>query len=577
MNKFSIILFFILSTAFLSLFNSCVRSEFTYHENRCPEPLPIYCKPDKWNGKPRDTSISNKLSYYYKISKVDSINTQDDEWQISSVENNYFLTKSINKINSIVYINKVNNFTFKPIYRIENIENKHIGSISGNKSLVTVAIANIPNLNKSVNNYSDGFGFSRLFEGKLNHTNLDNIEEIKLSSNDSIWFGNPFYYYRNNVIFFASDLANGYGGTDIWYIHKSNGKWSQPINCGSNINTECDEITPYISDDGKYLYFSSAGHQTVGGYDIFRSEIKNKLINNNSINPNEIFGEAENLAFPINTINDELFPYGNEEMAFYYSSNQNKNDFDIYVYHKVDKNIDITKQTDEIDINKPKIFEVPIIILFKGQVLDKQTQKPIDSASIDIIHLKNNTSLTKLKTDKSGSFEAELENLSEYRITAQKDEFYFDSKDIIADTNLKNKIIIFDLPIRGEIRFNFPLDEFKTPYPYTLDSNGIETNRKWQDEIDLVADNIKMTLKKIDKVLLVGHTDDLASDEYNLSLGEKRVNFIINELVKRGIPRQVLFGRSAGKRELLTKKNNEDIEQYRKRLRRVTIEKILKK
>jgi len=70
------------------------------------------------------------------------------------------------------------------------------------------------------------------------------------------------------TIYFASDKAGGYGGYDIWYSKFKNGKWSAPENMGDKVNTELNEVYPYMHINGQ-LFFSSRGHANYGGYDIF--------------------------------------------------------------------------------------------------------------------------------------------------------------------------------------------------------------------------------------------------------------------------------------------------------------------
>lgn len=99
-------------------------------------------------------------------------------------------------------------------------------------------------------------------------------------------------------IYFASNMPGGKGGTDI-YVSRilPNGKWGPAQNLGATINTEFDEDFPNISPDGKTLYFSSKGHTSMGGYDIFKATwdpVKRK------------FGSVSNLRFPINTPDDDM-------------------------------------------------------------------------------------------------------------------------------------------------------------------------------------------------------------------------------------------------------------------------------
>lgn len=103
---------------------------------------------------------------------------------------------------------------------------------------------------------------------------------------------------EGNEIFFASNRKGGYGGTDLYVCRKlPNGQWSEPENLGPSINTEFDEDFPNLSPDEKYLFFSSKGHGSMGGYDIF------KAIRNNETNK---FENPKNIGYPINTSYDDM-------------------------------------------------------------------------------------------------------------------------------------------------------------------------------------------------------------------------------------------------------------------------------
>lgn len=103
---------------------------------------------------------------------------------------------------------------------------------------------------------------------------------------------------ENNVIYFSSDREGGYGGKDIYRVVKlPNNKWSKPWNLGPQINTPYDEDAPFLHINGKTLYFSSKGHETMGEYDIFETQI--------TIDGK--FSKPENLGHPINTVGDDIF------------------------------------------------------------------------------------------------------------------------------------------------------------------------------------------------------------------------------------------------------------------------------
>lgn len=119
---------------------------------------------------------------------------------------------------------------------------------------------------------------------------------------------------NDKIIYFSSNRPGGFGGKDIYKVERlPNGTWSKAQNLGVTINTEFDEDAPFIHSDGKTLYFSSTGHQNMGGYDIFKTKIGD---DGNWTYP-------ENIGYPINTVNDDIFyVVAADGKSGYYSSSQ---------------------------------------------------------------------------------------------------------------------------------------------------------------------------------------------------------------------------------------------------------------
>lgn len=126
------------------------------------------------------------------------------------------------------------------------------------------------------------------------------------------------------LMIFSSNRPGGHGGKDLYRVRRlPNGEWSQPKNLGPNINSTYDDDAPFLDIDGSTLYFSSTGHATIGGYDIFTSQ---KL-------DDETWGTPENIGYPLNTVDDDIYLTVDAGGRRGYYSSEQRNGFgqlDIY-------------------------------------------------------------------------------------------------------------------------------------------------------------------------------------------------------------------------------------------------------
>ncbi|MBP8822976.1 MAG: PD40 domain-containing protein [Flavobacteriales bacterium] len=101
-------------------------------------------------------------------------------------------------------------------------------------------------------------------------------------------------------IYFTSDRPGGFGGRDLYRIRRlPNGQWSEPLNLGAKVNTPFDEDAPFLHSDGTTLFFSSNGHNTMGGFDIFKAAL---------LDPDRNTWETPvNMGYPLNTVNDDIY------------------------------------------------------------------------------------------------------------------------------------------------------------------------------------------------------------------------------------------------------------------------------
>lgn len=129
---------------------------------------------------------------------------------------------------------------------------------------------------------------------------------------------------NGDVIFFSSNRPGGHGGKDLYLVKKlQNGSWGKPFNLGPKINTEYDEDAPFLHPLGNTLFFSSQGHKNMGGYDIFKA----------TFDETGKFDEPQNMGSPINTADDDIFFVMNTDATKGYLSSERDGGFgsqDIY-------------------------------------------------------------------------------------------------------------------------------------------------------------------------------------------------------------------------------------------------------
>lgn len=133
------------------------------------------------------------------------------------------------------------------------------------------------------------------------------------------------YMANDSVILFSSRRLSGYGGYDLYYTLHANGKWLEPINLGPEINSEYDEISPFLSRDGRTLYFSCNNRESIGGFDIFKTFFSDQTMR---------WSVPKNAGLPINSaLDDQHFRLATDGKRTLFSSNRldGQGGFDLYI------------------------------------------------------------------------------------------------------------------------------------------------------------------------------------------------------------------------------------------------------
>jgi outer membrane protein OmpA-like peptidoglycan-associated protein len=370
-------------------------------------------------------------------------------------------------------------------------------------------------------------------------------EPERLSISDSLaWDGSPSFSADERTLYFSSNRRGGKGGVDLYRVPIDNsGRFGRPINLGSTINTPGDELFPYVSANGK-LYFSSDGHPSIGGLDLFVA----------SRNENEII--VEHLGVPINSIGDDFAISFADSTQGYISSNRpgGKGDDDIYFFKSTgtEDRWWTTAPPPVIDTLNKKIVNYFVQV----KVVDP-TGNPIDSVKINV--RKNGQTLSNEKTNKKGLIELiDMAENDELVFKCDKEDFitvrssFSMEGKTIPESLLKKEmtdttfqvIITMDRPEIGkEIS---KLYEINSIY-YDLDKADIRPDAA--EELDKIvqflSDNPQMNLE------LGAHTDARASTPYNLKLSQRRAESAVKYIIRRGIATDRIKPKGYGESQLI--------------------------
>lgn len=351
--------------------------------------------------------------------------------------------------------------------------------------------------------------------------------------------------HDGKTAYFISDRPGGQGGKDLW---KSNliadNEWSAPENLGPTVNTPYDEEGVFIHPDGKTIYFSSRGHNTMGGFDIFETTFEDGK-----------WSQPLNMGYPTNSPDDDVFFILSSDGKTAYLSSVKEDGYgmqDIYAIKAFEK-----KKNKK---NKTQGQEVKTVNL-QGSVKDKDSKEPI-KANVEVVDNVTHTVVYTTQVNPGQNFSIlvpEIQDDQTYTLNVSSEGYINYSSPFTTD-NIKNveqnislekiKVVISNVIILEHIYFDYNEAVIKTESLEELDNAIAYLNS--QPSI---------------KIEIEGHTDQSGTAEYNQILSQQRAETVKKYLLSKGFdPKRIVKVTGYGNTRPLVAGNSEEAKSKNRRV-----------
>lgn len=384
----------------------------------------------------------------------------------------------------------------------------------------------------------EGFGSCDLFQSIKIGNEWTVPENLGANVNSTDWESQPSLSADGRTLYFVSDRRGGQGRRDIW-VSKLNedGNWMKAVNAGKPVNTQYDEISPFIHVNGKTLYYATNGLPGFGGYDLY-------FVEKNSEGQ---WSKPTNVGAPINNHQDQfsLFITADGKKGYYVHEEHVKEGYDASRIFEVD-----IPEESQIKFRSNYV---------KGTVRDKQTHENL-SASIELININNNEVVSLVRSDSiTGEYLMVLTQGDEYGLYVNKRGYVFQSLNFnYSEVNDFEPIIL-----------NIELEKIKEGSVSVLKNIFFDT-----DKYDLKEKSIT-ELQKIKRFLnenpstrieISGHTDNTGSVVHNKQLSENRAQSVYAYLIGNGVDSKRLITKGYGSDKPIGSNETEDGRQLNRRI-----------
>ena len=533
--------------------------------------------------------IKNEIAYYYLVLSLKANNKYDEA---DSVISNYLVNakdqsviKLINK--ESIYINNLRNYPDTSYYRVKNLTAINTKYAEYSPSFSNDKLFFVSNRKSEKIYKGTGTPFTDLYEVKTRGANVDinslkkledNINQEKVNegsitfSSDGTymiyakgnngkssgrnnvdlywsrfrrggwtnprllnvntsrsWDSTPFLSKDGKTLYFASNRSKGYGGTDIYKANVNRrGRWINIQNLGPEINTPGNELFPSVTEDGR-LYFSSDNHEGFGGLDIFVASRRGGKIT------------IKNPGKPLNSSGDDfgVNPYNPTRGFFTSNRDGGSGDDDIYTFVNNDPNLKIVNYTLKGTTLTPKNDNMDLSILGNSVV------KLVDTSGQII---------DETFTDENGIFAFTVYGDENYVLIGEKENYFSTRGEFTTIGKELDKSTLKDFITNVEFEKNLILDRIVVNKSIVLDNIYYDLDKAdIREDAALELDKLVVILRDNPNISieLSSHTDDRASVEYNQDLSQRRAESAVYYILSKGITENRIIAKGYGESQLI--------------------------
>lgn len=379
-------------------------------------------------------------------------------------------------------------------------------------------------------------GNGDIYESDLVGANWSKAHELEGEVNSSDRESSACISFDGKKLYFVTDAeyASAQGGTDIYVSNlQADGSWGKPSNLGANINTKYNEEQVFLMPDGRTMYFSSQGHNSMGGFDIFVSTLQE----------NGRWSKPKNIGPPMNTPGDDVFysSAASGKFAYYSSVAQGGlGSSDIYkiTYLSPINTLDmesedplIASQTEpikETEVVKQMEIKTIRLTIVKGSIVDAVSKQPVE-ANIEIVDNEENKVVFVTRSNSAtGSYLLSLPSGKNYGIAVHQKGYMFHSENFDIPpaqdyTEIDKDIEMLSIKVGSKVVLkNIFFDFGKTTLRSTSDP-----------EIERIAEFMKRYTTV--KIKINGHTDNVGDNAGNKYISQKRAEAVVQALVAKGV------------------------------------------